>query len=908
MLRAGREHLENLYKQHPKFRVFQEDLLSSLSSFERVQEWPDLIKCLARVNKVLAKHTGMDHIPCLVLLCKRLAQSLNPGLPSGVHLKALETYAVLLSRMNADIIVQNLGLFSAGLFPLLAYASTRVKPDLLKLYEDFFLPLGEKIVPAISGFVLALLPGIEDHTSETYQRVLKILKEIRDRTDRAIFAFSLWRAMLQSPSCRLAALNFISETIPNEPGALLEFLPQNRSIAIEAIIATLHDENVLAQREMFEMLITHLPIYSDLLTAEQTVSILHGSLPVLLRREVSVNRRFFSWLMKSDSNDVEEPVDLSEKTLQFLILALKQMVQEVSDLLVKAQVYDSNSDVSLIVNLLPSAELATRPYELLNILMEKPQIQSSKLLENLIHTLVSFAYQWHFLGKSGSGKLISNLNSAKPKEMKMEPEEELSLLVLKSAQNFFGKRISERLWGSIKNMLEEEFLLSSVAKFQKLKNRCHNDPKIETLILVDFSLNFLPFPGNKPELEAGVISSFIEILLTGFLKPKWTNEAAKCGFQFVLKLLQQFRDNISLNISLMKVFFEKLPLISVSSIMEGRESVLGSPISECKEDFGSMTNRLSILVLETLSLLFHLFETLLSSQFLKANFSEDSEEKKFGLSVLQKFADYLLSLSLSSDADLICMGIHGWIDLQTKDYLNGINIHSVCIKLVSQLWNLLAPRYSDYHHHACKHLFSLVKIDKQACHEVIAEAMLHSGQDVVEAHRRFSILWSTMGDIAPDTIVFQEALLLMLDALEDRRPAVRLIARTWLQDSLGSIERIIDPLFSILFDVSTFRILPSFEYAGVYDARLVLYAFQKLQSIIISDYNSVIENIMEKAIQKAVREKYDASEVFLMKNKKDVPKKNDSIFDPQDYLDLLVVSSLRFIQGIPSSHRHKAFL
>jgi hypothetical protein len=357
-------------------------------------------------------------------------------------------------------------------------------------------------------------------------------------------------------------------------------------------------------------------------------------------------------------------------------------------------------------------------------------------------------------------------------------------------------------------------------------------------------------------------------------------------------------------------FFESFAFVPGNDILCGSKSVLGFPLDSKDEADPVLTSRLSLLVLETLGLQLNLFQLLLSSQIKLAEDQEDLSYLSALKRALVRFAEHVYALAISTDPDLSCMGSHMWIDLMSLDHLReNADNHQLCLKLVVRLWNLLSPNYTDYHHQVCKHLYSLVKIDKQACHHVIAESMLHNELEAIESYRRFSILWSTIGEIAPETTSFQEILLLMLDALEDKRPSIRLIARSWLQDTLGSIERIVDPLFSVLFDLSTNRLGPNFEYAGVYDARLVLYAFQKLQSIIMSDASAVLENISEKAIQKSVREKFDSVEAFFLKNAKEsVKKTSESFLDPQDYLDLLVVASLRFIQGTPSSFRHKVFL
>lgn len=70
---------------------------------------------------------------------------MHPALPSGVHLKALETYDIIFSKTGTNRLAMELFIYSAGLFPLLGYAAMNVRPALLDIYEKYFIPLGEKL-------------------------------------------------------------------------------------------------------------------------------------------------------------------------------------------------------------------------------------------------------------------------------------------------------------------------------------------------------------------------------------------------------------------------------------------------------------------------------------------------------------------------------------------------------------------------------------------------------------------------------------------------------------------------------------------------------------------------------------------------------------------------------------------
>lgn len=118
-------------------------------------------------------------LPHKHLICRRLSQCLHPSLPGGVHLKVLDVYKydvllvvvshviifmrrVIFDRIGHDGLAQDLFLYSSGLFPLLEYGSMQVKPVLIDIYEQYYLPLGLALLPGLSGFLIALLPGLEE--------------------------------------------------------------------------------------------------------------------------------------------------------------------------------------------------------------------------------------------------------------------------------------------------------------------------------------------------------------------------------------------------------------------------------------------------------------------------------------------------------------------------------------------------------------------------------------------------------------------------------------------------------------------------------------------------------------------------------------------------------------------------
>lgn len=53
-----------------------------------------------------------------------------------------------------DHFSKDMGVYSCGIFPFFQYANSQVKPKLLDLIEDFYLPLGKNLIPCLPGLVI----------------------------------------------------------------------------------------------------------------------------------------------------------------------------------------------------------------------------------------------------------------------------------------------------------------------------------------------------------------------------------------------------------------------------------------------------------------------------------------------------------------------------------------------------------------------------------------------------------------------------------------------------------------------------------------------------------------------------------------------------------------------------------
>ncbi|KAH7693153.1 dopey domain-containing protein, partial [Aphelenchoides avenae] len=296
-------------QQSSKYRAYVSAVDKALKSFEATTEWADLIAALGKLGKVFHSHSKLfNDVPNPVTVAKRLSQCLHPALPSGVHLKALETYKQVFAILGrSQNLPKYLYLFAVGLFPLMDHCGIKVKNELLTIFETYLLPLGADLRPSLPGFIAAVLLGLEEGT-EFYSRSFSILEQVLDKVGAETFYACLWQAALGSPAVRLPALIFVNSKWDKSIPLKDQFYMMSGGVCTDnmtlALCAIAEDSGTsLTQRNLLDFLCAALPLNSDHVMQADLVQILRRCLFVVLRRDMSLNRRLYQWLLNR-SNDV----------------------------------------------------------------------------------------------------------------------------------------------------------------------------------------------------------------------------------------------------------------------------------------------------------------------------------------------------------------------------------------------------------------------------------------------------------------------------------------------------------------------------------------------------------------------------------------------------------------------------
>lgn len=454
-----------------KYRMYVSHIDKSLKNFEYSSEWADLIAALGKLNKVINNNAKYPVIPRRIKISKRLAQCMHPALPFGVHLKALETYDLIFKYMGTNRLSHELFIYSAGLFPLFGRAAMKVRPDLLKVYETHFVPLRARLRPALPGFLSGILPGLEEN-SDYFTRTNALLENVCEGVGPSHFYGCIWDCLASNSSVRLPAISYIlshfDKRLSTEDQA--HIMGNNIEVMVCGLIACIEDSNILVQRCALDLLILGFPMHSSHMTNDDMIRLVTAALGTILRRDMSLNRRLYGWLLGHDVN----MTILSHHPLMRKAKSEKKNANYFEafskDMLIKA--------IKIILdNAIGKTPHDVKPYKLLVSLLDKEEIGSS-IIDDILFEVFRLLYLCH------------NMDS-KPNTTEL----------LKNANLLFGALVPKYLWeyiGHLFSLACSQFHGSNITDSENPVRRVSsgNPSIIEVCALAEFLLDIVSLETN----------------------------------------------------------------------------------------------------------------------------------------------------------------------------------------------------------------------------------------------------------------------------------------------------------------------------------------------------------------------------------------------------------------------------
>ena len=313
--------------------------------------------------------------------------------------------------------------------------------------------------------MLSLLPGLEDERSEDFDQVVQLLNKLRlasgqpssdaqapsdDSSQDSYFWQCFFLATITNPSRRQGALSYLVRELPSfvdspktngKPSempvsvsaAAKSALSPEPGLLIRCLAAGLSDGQLLVQRGFLDLLVSHLPLNSSVLqkmVPESDIEhLIFAAIGVVLRRDMSLNRRLWLWLLGPESKDDSESEGLLSRVINspdshsmpsqaayFAKHGLRPLARSVRSMFAKSS--SSPSD-------------RAKPFRLCLSLMDRWEVGGLLIPDIFIPALRS-AFEFSKTAERG-------------------PSDE----VIKSANNFFDGVESGLIWAKFNQLAEE---------------------------------------------------------------------------------------------------------------------------------------------------------------------------------------------------------------------------------------------------------------------------------------------------------------------------------------------------------------------------------------------------------------------------------------------------------------------
>uniref|UniRef100_A0A3P9AY55 DOP1 leucine zipper like protein B n=1 Tax=Maylandia zebra TaxID=106582 RepID=A0A3P9AY55_9CICH len=394
-----------------------------------------------------------------------------------------------------------------------------VKPVLLTLYERYYLPLQKALLPSLQAFITGLLPGLEEGL-EVYDRTDALLVKLSLLVGQQVFYGALWGSMLVTPMVRLPASVFIVTHFDRMASLSQQaYMLGYDQRVVKSLCLSLQDSNALVQRNTLEILLYFFPFATCLNPAEPTIAlsfedmitVVSAASLTLLRRDMSLNRRLYAWLLGTDikggmvaphpelSTTMEEHTAFyfSTYSRDFLVKALINILKQ----------KDVNSDPENVTSYL-------RPFRIIISLLDKPEIgkQHVRVLLEVVRAFYSYCRE--MLGEETitSSGLSGNQLASKIKENKNASE------IIKTVNMLVSSMNSEYLWEYMTRRFCDD------PPTPPEQDRSHPAPSVsEMSSLIIFLLDVLPL-----ELHADIQSHYLPEMLGTMLRTLCSHIDAVC--------------------------------------------------------------------------------------------------------------------------------------------------------------------------------------------------------------------------------------------------------------------------------------------------------------------------------------------------------------------------------------------
>ncbi|KAG6911306.1 hypothetical protein DXG01_002145 [Tephrocybe rancida] len=866
---SDRASAQQAFASDPKYKKFTQQVEKCLNSFDNVHEWADCIAFLKQLLKTFQSYMQFKEIPRKLIVSKRLSQCLNPALPTGVHQRALDVYLHILSVLGPVGLVADLSIWSSGLFPFFEYAATSVKPTLLNLFDTHYLPLQAGLRPVMKSFILALLPGLEEETSEFFDKICQRVQRIRECVE-------LRSVMLTTPTARGTSLNYLARRLPRltadegiptqqndwqmteEDIDISDVVGKDIGLMIRAFAAALEDENLLVRRGALDLLLQSMRVDSTAVNkaqAEDRVILMRAATGVVLRRDLSLNRRLYTWLLGSDEKSDHQIEFLKANALDLVRSTLK------NEMFSPSGEYSESRPFKIFISLLDKWEIGAvlsqvlvyDAFKAIKRLIEDPSEGSEDvtMTASTLYEAVEPQILWKQLLSPVFAEIVGDAQGIEAIRM-------VHFILKTFAQDDEIQTIHlPIIFAAILDLIDVQVQDNALRASTSLLK--------ETLFLQEEMLRHIPHSSllQRPDL-------------TGPIEAKRTTQRPylfACSFYGI--------DPVAIPPSLPVSF--AVPFVSAFENLAMFAKNCAQALTASSPDVTILREVFAL----SLSLLDRLTDRLATPSTLAWNPTE-------WLHVILSGLDNESANFTTVDRTVtLLVALHQNTNLIPRP---SINDRLTTYTMVKKLLKYLRANYAVYHVRAVNLIWSLEAATTHSHVEsILAQTMTSpDSQNIHESYEAFGVLWRLTEDNLLPGFRFKVPMMIVLDTLKSDDPSLRRIGETWMRCSLKSYLRILDPILFDLLDPSMRRIPFT---AKVHGRELRIYLYERpfdqrysnhLLDLLLSIIRFGGQGFAKTARSTPIRRSHHAGLVQRVEG--------GAIPDPDaSYLDAMVEIVLRFV-------------
>jgi hypothetical protein len=713
----------------------------------------------------------------------------------------------------------------------------------------------------LKAIILALLPGLEDETSEDFERMVsaldKLRKAVQDQTNDMSdvksangHASHFWQcfflASITNASRRQGALAFLVRRLPKFGAPVPRSSsdsPQNETLSLEAEAAVhpepgllircfesgLLDPQLLIQRGFLDLLVSHLPLDSPIL--QQRISkgdlerLVSAAASVVSRRDMSLNRRLWAWFLGPEPQAAEGSDGLGSPTQERHGSGIDSSTHHAAYFSRYGLGALTSSVLKMIKQRGKSPFERARPFRVCLSLMDRWEVGGLIVPELFLPALQS----------------VQTYSETAPKEQVEE--------VMRSANAFFDGVDSSLIWSKLTHLVttsldastsgDEALRRMKLAKFVLARfNLKEEDMLLHHMPLMILStlasLNGVSGNVKEVSLDAEVIElaleiadSLVQIVPDRALRDE---QATEQNLSAVLKIsrdiasqrVRSFYEDAETNLDVTDLPFSSVELGQF--VLREASRLFTSTIKpEGRSMPPEVPSRILAILIFKVYHLTVLDELNLFTVFQQSLVVPDGENQALPFSRLSAITGVLSALQTARPSE---------------PYMSPSQLSELLHSLVASLWYYLSPLKAKYHVESARCILQLhtilpaSRMVEAAISSIIVRQLsdFSATTESTDCGRRFAMLWThvmhelsvqsekrgsvtrrpsgnnaSQLSLPPDTfhLVLTRPLLLLLDTLAEEASETSTFMQSWLQD-LPSLGRVFEVLASYVQSLHCF--------------------------------------------------------------------------------------------------------